>query len=62
MKTYTIEEAKKMTKTGIQIYLKKDMEGNYQMQEVNRLPFYWVGAPGIGKTQAARQIAEELQI
>ena len=62
MKTYTIEEAKKMTADSIRVYLKKDEAGNYFMREVNRLPFYWVGAPGIGKTEAARQIAKELGI
>ena len=62
MKTYTIEEAKKMTADSIRVYLKKDEAGNYCMREVNRLPFYWEGAPGIGKTEAARQIAEELHI
>ena len=59
---YTIEKAKEAIKNGIRGYLLKDENGAYAMKEVNRLPFYLEGAPGIGKTEIVRQIAEELGI
>ncbi len=59
---YTIEKAKEAVANGIKGYLLKDEKGNYVMEEVNRLPFYLEGRPGIGKTQIVRQIAEELGI
>lgn len=62
MRSYKIEEAKREIKAGIRVYLQKDREGNYVMREVNRLPFLLRGAPGIGKTEMAKQIAQELGI
>lgn len=59
---YTIENAKKSIKNGIRSYLLKDENGKYVMNEVNRLPFYLEGEPGIGKTEIVKQIAEELDI
>lgn len=59
---YTINNAKKELKTAIRAYLQKDVEGNYILAEVNRLPFYLIGAPGIGKTQLTEQVAEELNL
>lgn len=62
MNKYSINEAKEAIKTGIRGYLAKDKNGNYLMKEVNRLPFYMEGSPGIGKTQMTSQIADELGI
>ncbi|MCR4656465.1 MAG: AAA family ATPase [Lachnospiraceae bacterium] len=59
---YSINSAKEAVKDGIRGYLFKDEDGNYVMDEVNRLPFYLEGSPGIGKTQMVSQIAEELGI
>ena len=59
---YTIAKAKEAVKKGIRGYLLKDHTGSYVMKEVNRLPFYLEGAPGIGKTEIVHQIAEELGI
>ncbi len=59
---YTIEKAKEAVTNGIRGYLLKDKKGNYVMEEINRLPFYLEGSPGIGKTQIVKQIAEELGI
>ncbi|MBQ3035836.1 MAG: hypothetical protein IJD31_02790 [Lachnospiraceae bacterium] len=49
---YTIARAKESVKNGIRGYLLKDAKGNYVMKEVNRLPFYLEGEPGIGKTES----------
>ena len=59
---YTIKDAKNAIKNGIKGYLLKDDTGEYVMQEVNRLPFYLEGKPGIGKTEIVRQVANELNI
>ncbi len=59
---YTIAKAKDAIKNGIRGYLLKDKEGAYVMKEANRLPFYLEGAPGIGKTEIVKQIADELGI
>ena len=62
MNRYSISEAKKALKTGIKGYLAKNESGEYFMNEVNRLPFYLEGNPGIGKTQMVGQVAQELGI
>lgn len=59
---YTIKNAKTAVLNGIRGYLLKDEQGNYRMKEVNRLPFYLEGEPGIGKTEIVKQIADELGI
>ena len=46
MKTYTIEEAKKMTADSIRVYLKKDEAGNYFMREAAVLPTETVSLHG----------------
>ena len=62
MDKYSISEAKKALKTGIRGYLAKNSDGEYLMNEVNRIPFYLEGNPGIGKTQMVGQVATELEI
>ncbi|MCR4657547.1 MAG: AAA family ATPase [Lachnospiraceae bacterium] len=62
IKSYSISEAKEEIKNGIAAYLKKDTKGNYQYPLIGRLPFYLEGAPGLGKTEIVKQIAEELGI
>ncbi len=62
MDNYTINEAKKAIKSGVSGYLAKDEKGKYLMKEVHRIPFYLEGNPGIGKTQAVEQVANELGI
>lgn len=59
---YTILQAKQSIRDGIKTYLEKDNDGNYLMDEVNCLPFYLEGAPGIGKTQIVGQLAKEMGI
>lgn len=59
---YTIEDAKRALKDGIEVYLQKDAKGKYCMEEINRLPFYLEGRPGIGKTEIVKQIADELGV
>ncbi|MCR5735219.1 MAG: ATP-binding protein [Lachnospiraceae bacterium] len=58
----SIYGAKNAVKDGIRAYLYKDENGDYVMSEVNRLPFYLEGSPGIGKTEMVSEIAEELGI
>lgn len=59
---YTINSAKQEIKNSISVYMMKDEAGNYIMPENKKNPFYIVGAPGIGKTEMASQIASELGI
>ena len=58
----TIAEAKNAIKAAVKGYLHKDAEGNYVMQERNRLPIYQEGPPGVGKTEIVSQIAKELDL
>lgn len=62
MDNYSIREAKEAIKIGIRGYLVKDESGKYLMKEINRLPFYLEGSPGIGKTQIVSEVAKDLQI
>jgi hypothetical protein len=57
---YTISKAKEAIKSAIKGYQYKDAEGNYVIEEPNRLPIYLEGAPGIGKTEIVNQISDEL--
>lgn len=59
---YTINGAKKEIKNSISVYMMKDESGKYILPENKKNPFYVVGAPGIGKTEMAAQIADELGI
>ncbi len=59
---YTIGSAKNEMMSAIKAYLLKDRDGKYFYDPVNRLPLYLEGAPGIGKTEITRQIADELGI
>jgi hypothetical protein len=61
-KTYGINEAKQEMMTGIRAYYATDGKGRYIYDPVNRLPFYLFGAPGIGKTEITKQVADELGI
>ena len=57
-----IREAKNEMLTGIRTYLAKDKKGRYYIDEMNRLPFFLLGWPGIGKTAIVKQVAEELSL
>ncbi|MCR5321872.1 MAG: AAA family ATPase [Lachnospiraceae bacterium] len=59
---YSICRAKEEIKNAVRGYLLKDENGNYLMNEVNRLPLYLIGPPGLGKTQITSQTASELGI
>lgn len=58
--SYTIEEAKKEIKESVHVYFMKDAAGNYLIPPQRQNPFYLLGAPGIGKTQMVKEIAQEI--
>ena len=58
----TIAEAKKQIKNAVRTYLYKGEDGQYMMPALGRLPLYMVGSPGIGKTEIANSVAEEMEI
>lgn len=57
-----IKQTKEMIKVGIRTYLAKNEDGGYVIDEINRLPFFMIGLPGIGKTAIVKQIADEMGI
>lgn len=59
---YSIQEAKKEIKNSVMVYLSRKENGEYVLDAEKKNPFYVVGMPGIGKTEMAKQIAEELEI
>ena len=60
--TYSVNEAKQEIKDSIRIYMQKDENGRYILPEYRKNPFYLTGAPGIGKTEMVKQIAQELHL
>jgi ATPase family associated with various cellular activities (AAA). len=58
----TIKEAKQVLKEMIIMYLQKDDRGNYIIPYNRQRPAALIGPAGIGKTEAAKQVAEELNI
>ena len=60
--TIPIGQAKEKVKRAVSAYLRKGKGGNYIIPKVNQIPLYLFGAPGIGKTAAAHQAAEELGV
>lgn len=57
-----IEQAKTEIKRTVSIYLMKDAYGNYRLERQHQRPIFMLGAPGIGKTAVAAQIAEEMHL
>lgn len=57
-----IKQAKEYIKTSVNLYLKKDEFGSYQVSVVRQRPIFLLGAPGIGKTAIMEQIAREMGI
>lgn len=62
MAAVTLNKAASEVEAGIRSYLEKDKNGKYLIPEINRIPFYLEGPPGIGKTQMVREISERLGI
>lgn len=62
MAAVTLNKAASEVEAGIRCYLEKDKNGKYLIPEINRIPFYLEGPPGIGKTQMVREISERLGI
>ena len=57
-----IKEAKRYIEESVEMYLKKDEDGEYRIPVVRQRPIFLLGAPGIGKTAIMEQIASELNI
>lgn len=57
-----IKQAKAYIKSAVNLYLKKDEFGEYQVPVVRQRPVFLLGAPGIGKTAIMEQIAQEMGI
>ncbi|RKI82186.1 AAA family ATPase [bacterium 0.1xD8-71] len=57
-----IKEAKNYIKDTVNLYLKKEEDGEYRIPVVRQRPVFLLGAPGIGKTAIMEQIAQELGI
>lgn len=57
-----IQQAKQEIKHTLKAYLAKDEQGNYLLSPTQQRPLLLMGAPGIGKTQIMRQIAQECEI
>ena len=57
-----IKEAKQYIEDSVQMYLKKDEDGEYRIPVVRQRPLFLLGAPGIGKTAIMEQIAGDLNI
>lgn len=55
-----IKQAKEYIKNSVNLYLKKDEFGEYQVPVVRQRPIFLLGAPGIGKTAIMEQIAQEM--
>lgn len=60
--SYGIHDAKEEIKNDVRIYLRKNEDGSYLLPASKKNPIYIVGEPGIGKTEMAKQIADELGI
>ncbi|MCR4595309.1 MAG: AAA family ATPase [Lachnospiraceae bacterium] len=60
--TYTIDEAKKGLQDIFTAYCTKMSDGRYIIPEVNRIPVYLIGPPGIGKTQIVEETAKACNI
>lgn len=57
-----IQDAKDQVKDAIEVYLSKDVAGNYIIPRSRQRPIMLLGPPGLGKTAIMSQIAAELGI
>lgn len=57
-----VGKAMAKVRDAVKAYLTKGPDGCYLIPRVSRIPLYLYGAPGVGKTQGAHQVAKELQI
>lgn len=57
-----IKQAKDQVKYAISAYLTKDEDGEYVIPLKEQRPLFIMGAPGIGKTDIMKQVAEELEV
>ena len=57
-----IKEAKNSIKDAIRFYLMKNEDGTYKIPVNRQRPLAMIGPAGVGKTDVARQAAEEMGI
>lgn len=57
-----IRRAKEEIRKTVEIYLDKEMNGEYTIPPAKQRPLFLIGAPGIGKTAVVEQVARELGI
>ena len=62
MAEVTIQDAKRILKESVTIYLEKDENGKYLSPQNKQRPLYLEGPAGVGKTELVRQVAEEMGI
>ena len=58
----TVNEAKRILKESVAIYLEKDEAGYYRSPQNKQRPLYLEGPAGVGKTELVKQVAEEIGI
>ena len=60
--TRNIRQAKEALAQTVELYLTKDAQGNWLLDHRRARPVCFMGPTGIGKTEIAKQVAEEMEL